>query len=153
MAHLSLSSRSRAKTNAPSATLRPPQIATLAGWGVVLWLIVALAIRAAPGLLFDRGWPTVALFALAPLNAWLTIGLTRRLFSLDPRQIVPAAVIASAAAMLCDCVALTWTTLYGPGTKDLTPVGALLLWGVANILIVALIVDAAGGRRGRQGTS
>lgn len=122
-----------------SSHLDGGRLILLAGWGVVLWLLVALTIRIAPPVLFERGAWTALLFAGALPNAWLTIWLTRRLFSLSAVQIVPATAIASAAAMLCDGVGLTWTTLYGPGTKDLVPAAALLLWGVAWILVAALI--------------
>ncbi|HLM52154.1 MAG TPA: hypothetical protein VK325_00830 [Pseudoxanthomonas sp.] len=119
----------------------------IAGWGMFLWLIVALAIRIAPPVLFERGAWTALLFASALPNAWITIRLTRRLFSLAPWQIVPAAACASAAAMLLDGVALTWTTLYGPENKDLVPAAAMLLWGVAWILVFAFVESRRGVAR------
>ena len=121
------------------------QTAIVIGWGVLLWLLVALLIRAAPGQLFDRGLWTVALFATAWPNAWVTVWLTRRIARLSLDQLVPGCALACAAAMLCDGVALTWTSLYGPGARDLVAVGATLLWGVAAIIVTAF----AAAQRGR----
>lgn len=139
-----------AQASRPSAIavpLGPGQAAALAAWGVFLWFVAALLIRWAPPVLFARGAWTALLFVAALPNAWLTIWVTRRLFSLRADQLVPAAALACAAAMFCDGVALTWTTLYGPGTKDLVPVAALLLWGVAAILIAAFVVAHRDARR------
>jgi hypothetical protein len=47
--------------------------------------------------------------------------------------------LASATAIICDGISLTWSTLYGPETKDLVPVAAVLLWGVGHILFAAFI--------------
>jgi hypothetical protein len=122
-----------------ASRLSARQLAIVIAWGVLLWFVVALLIRIAPRVVFDRGVLTVLLFSTGLPNAWLTVWLTRRLASLSPHQLVPATAIACAAAMLCDGMALTWTTLYGPETKDLVPAAALLLWGVAHILIAAFV--------------
>ena len=131
---------------AAAVPLGPGQAAALVAWGVLLWFAAALLIRWAPPVLFGRRAWTALLFASALPNAWLTIWATRRLLSLRDDQFVPAAALASAAAMFCDGVALTWTSLYGPETRDLVPVAALLLWGVAAILVAAF---AAAHRKGK----
>ena len=135
--HLSTPSATTPAETVPQDTLGIRQVTILAAWGVLLWLLVALLIRAAPPTLFDRGAWTVLLFVAALPNAWLTVWLTRRLVALQPRQLVPGVAVSCAAAMLCDGIALTWTTLYGPEDKDLVPVAAFLLWGVALILLAA----------------
>ena len=119
-----------------SASLSPRQAATLIAWGVLLWFAVALFIRWAPPALFGRGLATALLFVAAAPIAWLTIWATRRIASLRPDQLVAGAALASAAAMFCDGIALTWSSLYGLGT-DLVPAAAWLLWGVAAILTAA----------------
>jgi hypothetical protein len=116
------------------------QIAISVALGLALWIAVALVIRAAPAMLFDRGAWTVLLFAAALPNAFFTLWLARRLAAPSPERIVPFLAVGCATAMLCDGVALTWAApLYGGGGKDLASAAALLLWGVAAILIVGLV--------------
>lgn len=123
---------------ASATPLSPRQAATLAAWGVLLWFAVALFIRWAPPALFGRGVATALLFAAAAPIAWVSIWATQRVAALRPDQLVAGAALASAAAMFCDGIALTWSSLYGPGT-DLVPAAAWLLWGVAAILTAAFV--------------
>lgn len=109
----------------------------LAGWGVFLWFVVALAIRFSPPWLFGRGVWTLLLFAGAIPSGWGTVWLTRKLFGLNRSELVAASALASAAAMLCDGIAFTWSGLYGPETRDVVPAAAFILWGVAWILVAA----------------
>jgi len=124
---------------ASSAPLSPRQAAILVTWGVLLWFAVALFIRWAPPALFGRGVATALLFAAAAPIAWASIWATQRVASLRPGQLVAGAALASAAAMFCDGIALTWSSLYGSGT-DLVPAAAWLLWGVAAILTAAFAI-------------
>ncbi len=104
----------------------------------MLWFVAALFIRqTASTALFARGPATALLFAAAWPIAWLAVRATRRLAALTAAQLVPGLALASAAAMLCDGIGITWTTLYGPRGADLAPPAAWLLWGVATILISA----------------
>ena len=118
------------------ASLSPRQAAILVGWGVLLWFAVALFIRWAPPVLFGRGVATALLFAAAAPIAWASVWATQWVASLRPDQLVAGAALASAAAMFCDGIALTWSSLYGSGA-DLVPAAAWLLWGVAAILTAA----------------
>lgn len=124
-----------ARSDYPAA-LSPRQVLILVAWGVLLWFMVALFIRWASPVLFERGAATALLFAAAALIAWATVWAKQRVASLRPDQLVAGAALASAAAMFCDGIALTWSSLYGSGT-DLVPAAAWLLWGVAAILIAA----------------
>ena len=124
--------------SAQSASLSARQAAILVAWGVLLWFAVALFIRWAPPILFGRGLATVLMFAAAAPMAWASIWATQRVASLQPGQLVSGAALASAAAMFCDGIALTWSSLYGSGT-DLVPAAAWLLWGVAAILTAAFV--------------
>jgi len=126
----------QAARSALSASLSPRQAAILVAWGVLLWFSVGLFIRWAPPVLFERGVATALLFAAAAPIAWVSIWATQRVASLRPVQLVAVAALASAAAMFCDGIALTWSSLYGLGT-DLVPAAAWLLWGVAAILTAA----------------
>ena len=129
----------QAARSASPASISPRQAAILVVWGVLLWFLVALFIRWAPPALFGRGLATALLFAAAAPIAWALIWVTQRVASLRPDQLVAGAALASAAAMFCDGVALTWSSLYGSGT-DLVPAAAWLLWGVAAIIIAAFAV-------------
>ncbi len=73
------------------------------------------------------------------------VRLCTRVAALAPGQIVPGVVVASAAALPCDGVALTWTPgLYGPDAASILPAAAWLFWGVGLCLALALV---AAGRR------
>src|SRR5579862_8634196 len=96
------------------------QTAIVVAWGVALWLLAALFIRwAAPTSLFAGGPATVLLFASGAPVAWLAVRATRRLAALSVAQVVPGVAVACAAAMLCDGIGFTWTTVYGPRAADL----------------------------------
>lgn len=124
------------------------QIVTMVVVGVIGWYIAATCIRLGEGTaLFARGPAHVALFAAAIPVGWFTAWACARLGSLRKGQIVLGATLASAAAMVCDGVALTWTPrLYGETETHRTAAGALLLWGVAMIVFGAFF-EAARDRR------
>lgn len=126
----------QAARSASLGSLSPRQAAILVAWGVLLWFGVALFIRWAPPILFGRGVETAMLFAVAAPIAWALIWVTQQIASLRADQLVASAALASAAAMFCDGIALTWSSLYGSGT-DLVPAAAWLLWGVAAIITAA----------------
>jgi len=122
--------------------LRRGQIASLATLGVVLWLLFALLIRySIPTGLFGNAAASALLFAAAFPLAWLMIRLCRRVAALSPGQVVPGVVVASAAALSCDGLALTWApNLYGPDAASILPAAAWLFWGVGVSLALALAV-------------
>lgn len=120
------------------------QTAILLSWGVLLWFSAAMFIRYVPAALFGRGAATALLFAAAVPVAWVTIWATRRVASLRSDQLVAGAALGSAAAMFCDGIALTWTSLYG-SDRDLVPAAAWLLWGVAAILVSAFVAARQDG--------
>ncbi len=123
----------------PSNALSRGQIVILVAWGLVFWLIAALVIRFAPPSLFAGGAPTVLLFAATVLVAWPSVWITRRLPALRPDQLVAGAALASAAAMLCDGIGLTWSSLYAPAGPAPLASAAWLLWGVGWILLTAFL--------------
>ncbi len=120
--------------------LRRGQVAILAALGVALWLLFALLIRwSLPTGLFGNPVASVLLFVAAVLLAWLMVRLCTRVAALAPGQTVPGVVVASAAALPCDGVALTWTPgLYGPDAASILPAAAWLFWGVGLCLALAL---------------
>jgi hypothetical protein len=125
--------------------LSPRQITILVVWGVLFWFIAAMFIRLAPAELFSGSAPTALLFAASAPIAWLAVWITRQLASLRHDQIVAGTAIASAAAMLCDGIGLTWSSLYGSLGAVPLAAAAWLLWGVGLILTAAFV---AARRRG-----
>lgn len=134
------------ETHAAGASLAPRQIAILIAWGVVLWFAAAMFIRFAPDAIFARGPATALAFAAAAPLAWLCIRGTRRIAALRRRQQVAGVALAAAAAMLCDGVAFTWTSIYRPGDRDLAPAAAWILWGVALTILGAFAAERGDAR-------
>jgi hypothetical protein len=116
------------------------QTAILAAWGILLWFLAAMFIRCAPEGYFEGGLLNATLFVAAVPLSWLTIRATRRVAALGRHQLVAGTAVASAAAMLCDGIALTWIPqIYGGVSDRLLPAAAWLLWGVAVIFIAAML--------------
>ncbi len=122
--------------------LRREQAASLAALGVVLWLLFALLIR----YVIPAGWfgiPAISalLFAAAVPSAWLLVWLCRHTAALTPEQLVPGIAAASAAALLCDGLALAWAPhLYGADAASILPAAALLFWGAGACLALAFVI-------------
>jgi len=127
----------------PSARgqLRPWQAASLVALGIVLWFLAAMLIRyGIPAGLFGSKASIAVLYAATIPGAWLLVRLCRRTGALTPEQIVPGVAIASAAALPCDGMALTWAPqLYGPDAASILPAAAWLLWGVGFCLTLAVV--------------
>ncbi len=127
------------------------QAVVLVALALLFWLMAALFIRyAGPAGLF-AGAASAALFALTIPSAWLLIWICKRAAGLGTGQIVAGIALASAAALFCDGVALTWSpSLYGGDRAALLPAAAWLLWGVGTCLTSALISrPPAGGLIGQ----
>ena len=129
----------RSAATPASDSLSQGQIAIVVAWGLVFWLVAALFIRYAPPAVFDGGASTALLFAASVPIAWPSVWITRRLAALKPRQVVPGAALASSAAMLCDGIGLTWSSLYAPVGAAPLAAAAWLLWGVGLILLAAFV--------------
>lgn len=105
------------------------QMAIVVAWGVVFWFVAAVFIRQAPVDLFGGGLATALLFAATVPIAWPSVWITRHLAALKPDQVVVGTALAPAAAMLCDGIGLTWSSLYGPVGAAPLAAAAWLLWG------------------------
>ena len=129
--------------------LRREQAVGLAALGVALWLLFALLIRyAIPTAWFGSPAISPLLFAVAIPSAWLLVTLCRQTAALTSEQLIPGIAIASAAAGLCDGVALTWTPhLYGADAASILPAAAWLFWGLGVCLALAFVM--AGRKAGR----
>lgn len=119
--------------------LRLGQIVILAAVSILFWFLAALFIQyGVPAGAFG-GAAGAALFALSVPRAWSLVWTIRRAAALRPGQLLPGVAIASAVAMLCDWVALTWfPALYGQDAEGRSLGAAWLLWGVGVSFIVAL---------------
>ena len=124
---------------AASIPLGRRQVAIVVAWGVVFWFIAAVFIRQAPVGLFGGGLATALLFAATVPIAWPSAWITRSLAALKPDQVVVGTALASAAAMLCDGIGLTWSSLYGPVGAAPLVAAAWLLWGAGWILLAAFV--------------
>ncbi len=122
--------------------LRRGQAVSLVALGVALWLLFALLIR----YVMPTGWfasPTISvlLFMACIPSAWLLVRLCQRTAALTPEQLVPGVAIASAAALPCDGVALTWAPqLYGADAASILPAAAWLFWGAGVCLALAFVM-------------
>jgi len=122
--------------------LRREQAVSLMALGVALWLLFALLIRH----VMPTGWfasPTISvlLFAACVPSGWLMVRLCQRAAALKPEQLVPGVAIASAAALPCDGVALTWAPqLYGADAASILPAAAWLFWGAGVCLALAFVM-------------
>jgi hypothetical protein len=120
------------------------QSAILIAFGLAFWLVAALFIQSAPLAFFDGGIGTMLLFAITVPLAWVSVEIAKRVAALAPDQTLPGVAVASAAAMLCDGIALVWSPIYGDG--DRLPGAAWILWGVGLILSAAFLDARRQGR-------
>lgn len=87
---------------------RPVQAARLAVLGVLFWLAAVLFIRHGIPAGFFGGAAGALLFALTVPAALLLIWTCKRMAALRTDQLVAGVAVASAAALFCDGIALTW---------------------------------------------
>ena len=106
--------------------------------GVVLWFLAALLMRAlAPfGWLTPRDAPL--LYALVVPGTVPFVLLARRVARLGNQRLLGGVAMATAAATLCDGVALMWyRPLYGSDPLD---AAATILWGAGVALVIAALL-------------
>jgi hypothetical protein len=114
----------------------------LGAYGVVLWWLAALFIRAAtPAGLFSgaAGFLTcAATVGVAYLLVWAGLRLKR----LGPARLLPGIVVPCMAALFCDSVAVVWMPgFYGPEAAAMLPGLAWLFFGVSMCLLFAYVLD------------
>ncbi len=135
-------------TNEISTTGRVPlsrgQVVTVVVYGVVLWFLAALTCRfLAPMGVFD-GMNRVILYAAIWPGTVPFVFLAMKIARLSRSQIGIAYSIATAAAMLCDGVALAWfPALYGTKVEYIAASGAVILWGAGVGIILACLWNKA----------
>ena len=106
--------------------------------GIVFWYLAALAVRYGTALGWFSGTAILVTFALGGPIGWITVQFVKWAAALQPAQIVPGIALGTAAATLCDGIALIWTpALYGPSPEKILPGAAWILWGVGALLASA----------------
>ena len=113
-------------------------------FGIVFWFLAAQFVHFFPQL-FDRGWQQVAVYLVVIPLSWGSVPLALAIARAPKALAVDVVAIGTAAASLCDGIAIAWVPqLYG-GLSPITQMGAaMILWGVGWLLIFALWAKARG---------
>lgn len=98
--------------------------------GVILWLAAAMLLRWLIPLGALEGTARYVVYALTiPGTVPFVLGLTR-IAGLSTAQLVPGYSLATAAALLCDGMAVAWVpVLYGASADHVRLAAAAILWG------------------------
>jgi hypothetical protein len=124
-----------------STRLSTRQAALMVICGVVLWLAAALLLRwlAAAGAL-DGPLRMFVYLVTIPGTVPFVLAL-RRIGKLTADQLVPAYSLATAAALLCDGIAVAWfPALYGTSADHVRLAAAAVLWGAGVGIFLAFAV-------------
>lgn len=125
-----------------TTALSSRQIVISAAYGVALWFGAATLLCAGANAGIYEGWVRVAVYALAVPAFIPFVLLIRPLARLDRRDVAIGVMIATAAATLCDGIALGWFPgLYGTDPAHTAGAGAAILWGVGVGLVEAMVVS------------
>lgn len=123
---------------ASATTITTFQILLLVIFGAALWFALLPVLGSIGRLEPADGWVVELVYALIVPAAFMAIRTGRQLAQLTRAQIVPGVVVMSATAAALHAVGLTWfRRLYG---VDPAGAGAVILWGVAVALVLALII-------------
>ena len=128
-----------------TAPLSPRQMAMSAAIGIVLFLAAALLVRALQPIDPFTDPTRFLVYALVVPGTVPVIPLLRRLAKLAPGQTVAAMAMGTAAATLCDGIALAWfPSLYGAGDAHIAGAGAVILWGAGVGLLLGFLLPDRG---------
>lgn len=126
---------------ADTSPLTASQAGIAAAVGVILFLGAALLIRALQPIDPFIDPTRMLVYALVIPGTVPVIPLLRRLAKLLPGQTLPAMGVGTAAATLCDGIALAWFPgLYGHGEAHIAGAGAVILWGAGVGLALAFLM-------------
>ena len=109
--------------------------------GVVFWLAAALLLRwlAAAGAL--DGPMRIFVYLITIPGTMPFVLALRRIGKLSAEHLVPAYALATAAALLCDGIAVAWfPTLYGTSSDHVRLAAAAILWGAGVGVLLAFAV-------------
>lgn len=123
--------------------LNSRQFAVSVALGVVLWFSAALLIRALAPMGVFEGAARIWLYVLVIPGTVPFVFLVEKLAGLGRTQIALGYSVATAAATLCDGVALAWyPDLYG-GAGVSAAAGAVILWGAGVGLALSFLRNRA----------
>lgn len=114
------------------------QITLLVIIGVVLWFLAANLLRyLGPLGIYDGGLQIFLYAAIIP-GTYPFVLMTQKIARLAPDQIGLGYSLATAAATLCDGIALAWLpALYGTAPALIAGAGAVILWGAGVGMMLA----------------
>ncbi|MEO1045493.1 MAG: hypothetical protein AAFX04_08655 [Pseudomonadota bacterium] len=110
--------------------------------GIALWFFAALLLRMlGQAELLSKG-NMALLYALVIPGTIPFVYLIRLVARLHPGQLGPGLAVATAAAALCDGMALIWFPgLYGATTEIIAFSGASILWGAGVAIALGFLLD------------
>jgi hypothetical protein len=134
------------RTSTPSASKHLPlgqtQLVTVIVMGVVLWFAAAMLIRILAPMGIFEGSARILLYLLVIPGTWPFMVLIQRVARLATDQIAIGVSVATAAATLCDGIALAWFPwLYGSSVEHTAGAGAVILWGAGVGLVIAFFMN------------
>ncbi|MCR9213079.1 MAG: hypothetical protein NXI13_05135 [Proteobacteria bacterium] len=112
--------------------------------GVVLWFLAANLLRyLGPLGIYEGGWRLFLYAAIIP-GTYPFVVMTQKIARLERNQIGIAYSLATAAATLCDGIALAWfPALYGTLPELVAGAGAVILWGAGVGMVLAFVMNRA----------
>jgi len=125
--------------------LERQQLVTVIIMGIVLWFAAATLIRLLAPMGIFEGSARIILYLLVIPGTWPFMLLIQRLARLAQDQMAIGVSVATAAATLCDGIALAWFSwLYGTTVEHTAGAGAVILWGAGVGLVIAFFMNRAG---------
>ena len=131
-----------ARTSNSPQDLSAPQIAILAGYGVVLWLAAAMLVRTiGPMGAFDGAWGMLT-YALVIPGTVPAILAARPLAKLRGDQTITGIAVVTATALLIDGIAHAWfPAIYGTDPALIVKGAGAIFWGAGVGLVLAFIMN------------
>lgn len=112
--------------------------------GVILWFVAAMMLRFLGPLGIYDGLARALLYAAIIPGTVPFMILFKKVAGLSRQQVALGASVGTAAAILCDGVALAWyPQLYGPTVALHAGAGGTILWGGGVGLVIAFFMNKA----------
>jgi hypothetical protein len=125
-----------------SISLSTHQIFRATIMGVILWFFAALLLRYFGPMGAFEGIARIVTYALIIPGTLPFVFLVKKIAGLASDQIAIGYSVATAAAMLCDGIALAWLPgLYGGSSELVAGSGAAILWGAGIGIVLACVVN------------
>lgn len=110
--------------------------------GVVAWFLAAMTVRFGTPIGLFSGLGRVVTFAVSIAVAWGAVPVVRAAAGVARGQSFAGMGLATAAAAICDGVAMAWfPALYGPTASEALVGAAWILWGVGWLLVWSYAAD------------